>query len=121
MNSLVASRMSRMLLFDRALLSTSSAICIGAVAGSTRRTSRARLSSRTTKSDGLSSGTGRAVLVEHARVDAALQRLRRRRNRPQKPDGQNNGRSESEAPVGHSLSIGPGFQQRQGDLRQKLV
>ena len=53
-----ALRVSAMKGSAAALLSTSTAICIGSAAGSTRSTSRATLSSRTTKSAGPRSGTG---------------------------------------------------------------
>ena len=57
-NGTSAVRMCEMCSVAAWLVSTSSAICIGSSAGVTRSTSRVRLSSFTTKSDGPRSGTG---------------------------------------------------------------
>ena len=103
------------------LLSTSSAICIGSSAGATCSTSRATLSSRTTKSAGPRSATGRAVLVEDADVHRALHApVRRARGVPRAATSARAERRRAQRrDLRHQVSIGPGFRERQANVEPK--
>ena len=97
------------------LVSTSTAICIGSSAGATFSTSRAMLSSRIDEVGGTEVRDRRARLVEHAHIHRSLERLGDERAGPRDRARGERQRGEQDASIGHEISIGLAFKERQAN------